>query len=100
PAHRAGAQRHHAAGGHRSLPVPPQPGPELRSGPQEPDLGAPMAVLNLRPIVGGRLLRGSQPFGMDAAEVAAFLQRQGIRTVVDLRTDYERALLPWPEGPW
>lgn len=55
-----------------------------------------MAVLNLRPIVGGRILRGSQPFDMDAAETSAFLEQHGIRAVVDLRTEYERAIVPWP----
>ena len=54
-----------------------------------------MAVLNLRPIAGGLILRGSQPFGMDKAETSAFLERHGIRAVVDLRTKYERAIDPW-----
>lgn len=54
-----------------------------------------MAVLNLRPLLGGRLLRGSQPFGLDAAATADFLARHGIRTVVDLRSSRERDLLPW-----
>jgi protein-tyrosine phosphatase len=54
-----------------------------------------MAVLNLRPIAGGLILRGSQPFGMDRAETSAFLGRHGIRAVVDLRTKYERAIDPW-----
>ncbi|WP_120521060.1 tyrosine-protein phosphatase [Arthrobacter celericrescens] len=54
-----------------------------------------MAVLNLRPLLGGRLVRGSQPFGMDAAATAEFLAAHGIRTVVDLRSVRERDLLPW-----
>lgn len=58
-----------------------------------------MAVLNLRPIVGGRILRGSQPFGMDAQATAAFLRGQGIQSVVDLRLEYERSLVPWLVPP-
>jgi protein-tyrosine phosphatase len=61
-----------------------------------------MAVLNLRPIIGGLLLRGSQPFGMDADATKEFLRGQGIQSVVDLRVEYERQLLPWsmpPRGP-
>ncbi|MFH5879701.1 tyrosine-protein phosphatase [Arthrobacter sp. NA-172] len=54
-----------------------------------------MAVLNLRSLADGRILRGSQPFGMDAAETAAFLATHGIQTVVDLRSGYERAIAPW-----
>ncbi|WP_442543986.1 tyrosine-protein phosphatase [Arthrobacter sp. KN11-1C] len=54
-----------------------------------------MAVLNLRSLAGGRILRGSQPFGMDTAATAAFLERHGIQTVVDLRSEYERAIVPW-----
>jgi protein-tyrosine phosphatase len=58
-----------------------------------------MAVLNFRPLLGGRLLRGSQPFGMDAAATAAFLSGHGVRTVVDLRSGRERELLPWQLDP-
>jgi protein-tyrosine phosphatase len=54
-----------------------------------------MAVLNLRSLAGGRILRGSQPFGMDAAATAAFLELHGIQTVMDLRSVYERAVVPW-----
>ncbi|UKA59097.1 tyrosine-protein phosphatase [Arthrobacter sp. FW306-2-2C-D06B] len=54
-----------------------------------------MAVLNLRSLAGGRILRGSQPFGMDTAATAAFLERHGIQAVVDLRSEYERAIVPW-----
>ena len=54
-----------------------------------------MAVLNLRSLAGGRILRGSQPFGMDTAATSAFLELHGIRTVVDLRSEYERAIVPW-----
>ncbi|MDQ0238810.1 tyrosine-protein phosphatase [Arthrobacter bambusae] len=54
-----------------------------------------MAVLNLRSLAGGRILRGSQPFGMDTAATAAFLERHGIQAVVDLRSAYERAIVPW-----
>ncbi|WP_284981871.1 tyrosine-protein phosphatase [Arthrobacter sp. efr-133-TYG-118] len=54
-----------------------------------------MAVLNLRSLAGGRILRGSQPFGMDIAATAAFLELHGIQTVVDLRSEYERAIVPW-----
>jgi protein-tyrosine phosphatase len=54
-----------------------------------------MAVLNLRSLAGGRILRGSQPFGMDTAATAAFLELHGIQAVVDLRSGYERAIAPW-----
>ncbi len=54
-----------------------------------------MAVLNLRSLAGGRILRGSQPFGMDIAATAAFLELHGIQAVVDLRSEYERAIVPW-----
>ncbi len=54
-----------------------------------------MAVLNLRSLAGGRILRGSQPFGMDTAATAAFLELHGIQAVVDLRSGYERAIVPW-----
>jgi protein-tyrosine phosphatase len=54
-----------------------------------------MTVLNLRSLAGGRILRGSQPFGMDKAATAAFLEVHGIQTVVDLRSEYERAIVPW-----
>jgi protein-tyrosine phosphatase len=58
-----------------------------------------MAVLNLRPLLGGRIVRGSQPFGLDAAATAGFLAGHGIRTVVDLRSGRERDLLPWQLEP-
>ncbi|WP_115788296.1 tyrosine-protein phosphatase [Arthrobacter silvisoli] len=58
-----------------------------------------MAVLNLRPLLGGRLVRGSQPFGLDTAATAEFLAAHGIRTVVDLRSGRERELLPWQLVP-
>lgn len=54
-----------------------------------------MPVLNLRPIAGGLILRGSQPFGMDVDATTVFLGSQGIRALVDLRAGYERALVPW-----
>ncbi|MFJ4264008.1 tyrosine-protein phosphatase [Paenarthrobacter nicotinovorans] len=54
-----------------------------------------MAVLNLRPLAGGRILRGSQPFGLDAAATSAFLAEHGIQAIVDLRSDLERSLVPW-----
>ena len=54
-----------------------------------------MPVLNLRSLAGGRILRGSQPFGMDAAATAAFLELHGIQAVVDLRSEYERVIVPW-----
>ncbi|MEZ2391234.1 tyrosine-protein phosphatase [bacterium RCC_150] len=54
-----------------------------------------MAILNLRSLAGGRILRGSQPFGMDTAETTAFLEHHGIQALVDLRSGYERALIPW-----
>ena len=54
-----------------------------------------MAVQNLRPLIGGRILRGSQPFGMDAAATSEFLDHHGIQAVVDLRSGYERAISPW-----
>lgn len=54
-----------------------------------------MAVLNLRSLAGGRILRGSQPFGMDTAATAAFLELHGIQAVVDLRSEYERVIVPW-----
>lgn len=55
-----------------------------------------MAVLNLRPLAGGRILRGSQPFGLDVVSAAGFLAQHGIQTVMDLRSEYERAMVPWP----
>ncbi|MCD4853679.1 tyrosine-protein phosphatase [Arthrobacter sp. AK01] len=54
-----------------------------------------MAVLNLRPLAGGRILRGSQPFGMDAAATSGFLAEHGIQAIVDLRSELERSLVPW-----
>ncbi|BCW61572.1 tyrosine-protein phosphatase [Paenarthrobacter sp. MSM-2-10-13] len=54
-----------------------------------------MAVLNLRPIAGGRMLRGSQPFGLDAAATSGFLTEHGIQAIVDLRSELERSLVPW-----
>ncbi|MHC6219059.1 tyrosine-protein phosphatase [Arthrobacter sp. MMS24-S77] len=54
-----------------------------------------MAVLNLRSLAGGRILRGSQPFGMDTEATAAFFEMHGIQTVMDLRSGYERAIVPW-----
>ncbi|MFJ4208806.1 tyrosine-protein phosphatase [Paenarthrobacter sp. NPDC089675] len=54
-----------------------------------------MAVLNLRPLAGGRILRGSQPFGLDAAATSEFLAQHGIQAIMDLRSDLERALVPW-----
>lgn len=54
-----------------------------------------MTVLNLRSLAGGRILRGSQPFGMDTAATAAFFELHGIQTVMDLRSGYERAIVPW-----
>jgi len=57
-----------------------------------------MAVLNLRPLAGGRILRGSQPFGLDAAATSGFLAAHGIQTIVDLRSELERSLVPWLVG--
>ncbi|MCT9870553.1 tyrosine-protein phosphatase [Paenarthrobacter aurescens] len=54
-----------------------------------------MAVLNLRPLAGGRILRGSQPFGLDAAATSGFLAAHGIQAIVDLRSELERSLVPW-----
>jgi protein-tyrosine phosphatase len=54
-----------------------------------------MAVLNLRPLAGGRILRGSQPFGLDAAATSGFLTEHGIQAIVDLRSELERSLVPW-----
>jgi protein-tyrosine phosphatase len=54
-----------------------------------------MAVLNLRPLAGGRILRGSQPFGLDAAATSDFLAKHGIQAIVDLRSELERSLVPW-----
>ncbi|MEI2277213.1 tyrosine-protein phosphatase [Paenarthrobacter ilicis] len=54
-----------------------------------------MAVLNLRPLAGGRILRGSQPFGLDAAATSGFLSGHGIQAIVDLRSELERSLVPW-----
>jgi len=42
-----------------------------------------MAVLNLRPLAGGRILRGSQPFGLDAAATSGFLAEHGIQAIMD-----------------
>ena len=61
-----------------------------------------MAVLNLRPLAGGRILRGSQPFGLDAAATSAFLAEHGIQAIMDLRSELERSLVPWlinSDGP-
>ncbi|WP_416403458.1 tyrosine-protein phosphatase [Arthrobacter sp. LFS091] len=57
-----------------------------------------MAVLNLRPLAGGRILRGSQPFGLDAAATSGFLAEHGIQAIVDLRSELERSLVPWLVG--
>ncbi|GEM_PF-1477823 len=59
-----------------------------------------MAVLNLRPLAGGRILRGSQPFGLDAAATSGFLAEHGIQAIMDLRSELERSLVPWlvPDG--
>lgn len=59
-----------------------------------------MAVLNLRPLAGGRILRGSQPFGLDAAATSGFLAEHGIQAIMDLRSELERSLVPWlvPNG--
>ncbi|MFJ5955977.1 tyrosine-protein phosphatase [Paenarthrobacter sp. NPDC092416] len=59
-----------------------------------------MAVLNLRTLAGGRLLRGSQPFGLDAAATSDFLARHGIQAIMDLRSELERSMVPWlvPNG--
>ncbi|SDX48157.1 protein-tyrosine phosphatase [Arthrobacter sp. cf158] len=54
-----------------------------------------MAVLNLRALAGGRILRGSQPFGLDAAATSGFLAEHGIQAIVDLRSELERSLVPW-----
>ncbi|MFJ4027429.1 tyrosine-protein phosphatase [Paenarthrobacter sp. NPDC089989] len=54
-----------------------------------------MAVLNLRPLAGGRILRGSQPFGLDAASTSDFLAEHGIQAIVDLRSELERTMVPW-----
>ncbi|MGP0222410.1 MULTISPECIES: tyrosine-protein phosphatase [unclassified Paenarthrobacter] len=54
-----------------------------------------MAVLNLRPLAGGRILRGSQPFGLDAAGTSEFLTEHGVQTIMDLRSELERSLVPW-----
>lgn len=54
-----------------------------------------MAVLNLRPLAGGRILRGSQPFGLDAAATSDFLAAHGIQAIMDLRSELERSLVPW-----
>ncbi|MEV7604059.1 tyrosine-protein phosphatase [Paenarthrobacter sp. NPDC089322] len=59
-----------------------------------------MAVLNLRSLAGGRMLRGSQPFGLDAAATSDFLAEHGIQAIMDLRSELERSLVPWliPDG--
>ncbi|HKU30159.1 MAG TPA: tyrosine-protein phosphatase [Arthrobacter sp.] len=57
-----------------------------------------MAVLNLRPLAGGRILRGSQPFGLDAAATSEFLAEHGIQAIVDLRSELERSMVPWQVG--
>lgn len=54
-----------------------------------------MAVLNLRPLAGGRILRGSQPFGLDAAGTSEFLTEHGVQVIMDLRSELERSLVPW-----
>ena len=54
-----------------------------------------MAVLNLRPLAGGRILRGSQPFGLDAAATSGFLAEHGIQAIMDLRSELERSFVPW-----
>lgn len=54
-----------------------------------------MAVLNLRSLAGGRILRGSQPFGLDAAATSGFLAEHGIQAIMDLRSELERSLVPW-----
>jgi protein-tyrosine phosphatase len=58
-----------------------------------------MAVLNLRPLAGGRILRGSQPFGLDAAGTSKFLEQHGIQAIMDLRSDLESSIVPWLVDP-
>lgn len=63
-------------------------------------------ILNLRDIaeltaasphapVQGRVFRSSQPFGWDAESTMDFLHRQGIETIVDLRSEREAGRVPW-----
>ncbi|WP_299166573.1 tyrosine-protein phosphatase [uncultured Arthrobacter sp.] len=43
----------------------------------------------------GRVYRSSQPFGWDAEATMEFLSRQGIETIVDLRSEREAGKVPW-----
>lgn len=43
----------------------------------------------------GKVFRSSQPFGWDAAATMDFLNRQGIETIVDLRSERESGMVPW-----
>lgn len=65
-----------------------------------------VGVLNLRDIAEltarspnaparGKVYRSSQPFGWDAGAVMEFLGRQGIETIVDLRSAREAGMVPW-----
>lgn len=53
----------------------------------------------------GRVFRSSQPFGWDADATMDFLHRQGIETIVDLRSEREAGRVPGrlrttPESMW
>lgn len=43
----------------------------------------------------GRVYRSSQPFGWDTEATMEFLRRQGIETIVDLRSEREAGIVPW-----
>ena len=65
-----------------------------------------VGILNLRDIAEltagsanaparARVYRSSQPFGWDAEATMEFLHRQGIETIVDLRSEREAGREPW-----
>ncbi|GAB3553428.1 tyrosine-protein phosphatase [Arthrobacter tumbae] len=65
-----------------------------------------VGILNLRDIAEltagsanaparARVYRSSQPFGWDAEATMEFLHRQGIETIVDLRSEREAGRVPW-----
>lgn len=65
-----------------------------------------VGILNLRDIAEltagsanaparARVYRSSQPFGWDTEATMEFLHRQGIETIVDLRSEREAGRVPW-----
>lgn len=62
-------------------------------------------LVNLRDVSGlaggsvPALFRSAGPHGLTARDLAALCAELGLRTIIDLRTDAERELVPWPDPP-